>query len=126
VKPYPRAPFGLRIDVLKEQAGGTFEIAVTLSNGSAVPWTPDRLTLGVPTGWGLRSLSSASAAYLKPGEALRSIWRLTRPANAEIGSLYATGSAATPNGPLLFTTRTEFRWPAAHSTPAPSSKHHLL
>jgi arylsulfatase A len=109
-EPYPRHPFGLRIDTPKVlQPGRTYEIAVTLSNGSAVTWTSNRLTLSVPRGWRLRPLSSRSAARLTPGESLRSTWRLTVPANAGTGPLRATGSARTPTAPLRFTTRTEFQ-----------------
>jgi hypothetical protein len=121
VEPYPRQPFGLRIhapEVL--QPGRTSDIVVTLSNGSAVTWTSNRLTLSVPIGWRLRPLSSGSIARLRPGEELRTTWQLTVPANAGTGPLQATGSAGTPTGPLRFTARTEFggRWRRPPATKA--------
>jgi arylsulfatase A len=119
VEPYPRRPFGLRIDTPEAlQPGGTFEITVTLSNGSAVTWTTGRLTLGAPRGWRLRPLSSRSATRLNPGEALSSTWRLTVPADAATGSLHAVGSADAPTGPLRFTARAGFPDPVAQSTQA--------
>ncbi|MGI8335970.1 sulfatase-like hydrolase/transferase [Actinomadura scrupuli] len=105
VDPYPRHSYGLRIDAPEAlQPGRTVEIAVTLSNGSGVTWSSNRLTLRAPEGWEVRPLSARTAARLAPGEALRSTWRLTAPADAATGRLRATGSADTPAGRLRFTT----------------------
>ncbi|CAL9359095.1 sulfatase-like hydrolase/transferase [Streptomyces sp. enrichment culture] len=111
---YRRVPFGLRLEVpAGVGAGGAYEIAVTVSNGSAGPWAGVAPVVTGPAGWGLRRTSGPARADLPVGGTLRQTWRLTVPAGAAVtGRSLAAAATGTWAGRAL-------RFDAGHRFPAP-------
>ncbi|GAA2589698.1 sulfatase-like hydrolase/transferase [Actinomadura fulvescens] len=105
VPDFHRRGLGLTLDAPELLLpGGTYEVTLTLTNGSATSWHRPQLSLGVPHGWRLRPSGPRTRSRLAIGEAFSTTWRLTIPerTTAKGWRLAATATASTGAGPLRF------------------------
>jgi arylsulfatase A-like enzyme len=92
VGPDPRLPYGMRLTITADPAGGRSHTAVVrLRNGSATTWTDLRIRLAAPSGW--RVDGDGRHAPIEPGTSATVAFTLT------------PSSAATPTGTFMATAR---------------------
>ncbi|MFD6657392.1 sulfatase-like hydrolase/transferase [Streptomyces parvus] len=86
---YPRAPYGVRLEVPGAVVRGEKITAkAVLTNASASAWSNPRARLTVPDGWQARATTAETAAQLAAGASFTVTWEVTPPAGAAVGTAF--------------------------------------
>ncbi|MEU5883565.1 sulfatase-like hydrolase/transferase [Spirillospora sp. NPDC047279] len=114
---FQRRGLGLTLDAPElPLPGETYEVTLTLTNGSASTWHRPKLELSLPRGWRARPAGARTRPRLAVGESFAATWQVTVPATTTAKTWPLAAEATTTT--LRFERRRSYTPPAAPAADA--------